>query len=269
VAAAWPRVSDGGRTYTFRIRKGYRFSPPSNEPVTAEAFRHTIERVLSPKLDWFEPTAADIAGAAAYHAGKAAHISGISARGDTLVIQLVKPAADLPSRLALSPYCVVPASTPVDPHGIDAPIPSAGPYYLAAHTDSVAVLKRNPNYDGPRPQHLDAIVFRFGVAPGDVVAQIAKGKVDYVAEYDPALAPDTPAARAGGSRYRLTPDSTGSTHLLALNPRRPLFADIRLREAVEYALDRQALAAADDALPATRLLSPRLPGFDPTPIYPL
>ena len=49
VAAAMPTVSRDGRTYTFRIRPGFRFSPPSNEPVTAETFRHTIERrSLSP-----------------------------------------------------------------------------------------------------------------------------------------------------------------------------------------------------------------------------
>ncbi len=39
-----PEVSDGGRTYTFRIRKGFRFSPPSDEEVTAESFRHALER---------------------------------------------------------------------------------------------------------------------------------------------------------------------------------------------------------------------------------
>ena len=45
-----PAVTDGGRMYTFRVRKGYRFSPPSNEPVTAETFRYSIERALSPGL---------------------------------------------------------------------------------------------------------------------------------------------------------------------------------------------------------------------------
>ena len=49
IAAAMPTVSPDGRTYTFRIRPGYRFSPPSGEAVTAETFRHTLERSLSPK----------------------------------------------------------------------------------------------------------------------------------------------------------------------------------------------------------------------------
>jgi DNA-binding SARP family transcriptional activator/ABC-type transport system substrate-binding protein len=269
VATAWPAVTDGGRTYTFTIRNGYRFSPPSNEPVTAESFRHTIERVVSPKLPWFEPTASDIVGAAAYHAGKAPHVAGLSVRGDTLTIRLVKPAPDFPRRIALSLYCVVPDSTPVVSHGVDAPIPSAGPYYLAAHTDSAAVLKRNPNYHGPRPQHVDAIVYRFGVAPGDGAARIAKDGFDYMLESDPALAPDTAAARTAGRRYRLTPVGFGGTDLLALNTSRPLFADARRRRAVQYALDRRVLGEIEQAIPATRLLPPKLPGFDAASLYPL
>jgi ABC-type transport system substrate-binding protein/DNA-binding SARP family transcriptional activator len=270
IAAAWPKVSDGGRTYTFEIRPGYRFSPPSNEPVTADSFKHAIERSLSPKYQGIDPSNFFIVGAAAYNAGKAAHISGLSARDDTLVIRLTKPMPELPRLLALPYACAVPVSTPVVSQGIDAPIPSAGPYYLAAHTDSVAVLKRNPNYRGPRPQHLDAIVYRFGMAPGKAAALIAQGKFDYMLEFDPDLSPDTSAARSAGARYRLTPDAVASTKFLALNPRRPLFSDIRVRRAVQYAIDRRALAATvPNLLPATRLLSPRLSGFDGTPIYPL
>ena len=49
-ATALPVVSPDGKTYTFTIRKGLRFSPPSGEPVTAETFRYSIERSLSPKM---------------------------------------------------------------------------------------------------------------------------------------------------------------------------------------------------------------------------
>ena len=48
VAQAMPTVSDDGRTYTFIVRPGFRFS--SGAPVTAATFKHTIERTLSPKL---------------------------------------------------------------------------------------------------------------------------------------------------------------------------------------------------------------------------
>jgi DNA-binding SARP family transcriptional activator/ABC-type transport system substrate-binding protein len=271
VAEDFPQVSDNGRTYTFRIRKGFRFSPPSDEEVTAESFRHAIERALSPRMDPFGSAPSiltNIVGSEEYHAGKATHVSGVSARDDSLVIRLRKPAPDLPWLAAFS--CAVPVDTPVVPWGLDTPVASAGPYYLAAHTDSVAVLKRNPNYGGTRPQRLDAIVFRFGVAPDDAATQIEAGILDYYLEsQNPTLTPDTRAARVAGNRYRMTPDGAAGIGFFALNWKRPLFADIRMRRAVQYALDRSVLSRMENAMPATRLYSPKSPGFDDTPLYPV
>ena len=89
VAAAMPSESPDGRTYTFMVRPGYRFSPPSGQPVTAETFRYSIERALSPKLtqspqfptqDPPGPRAiSDIAGERAFRTGAADHISGLRA----------------------------------------------------------------------------------------------------------------------------------------------------------------------------------------------
>jgi DNA-binding SARP family transcriptional activator/ABC-type transport system substrate-binding protein/streptogramin lyase len=246
VAAAWPTVTDGGRTYTFRIRRGFGFSPPSHEAVTAESFRHEIERVLSPKIPgpWMFSLLADVVGARAYRAGRAPHVSGVTAHGDRLVIRLVRPARDLPARLALPSLCAVPVRTPVVPGGIEAPIPSAGPYYIAARADNVVVLKPNPNYGGSRPRRLDAIVYEWGLDLGVATARLARGKIDYVAGRDPALAPDTQAARDAGRRYSRT--TINWTRLLALNTHRPLFADARVRRAVALAIDRSALARSLD-----------------------
>ncbi len=217
--------------------------------------------------DTLPPTLANIIGAEAYHAGKAEHISGITARDDELIIRLKKPAPELPWFAALT--CAVPLDTAIVPGGIKTPVPSAGPYYLAALTDSFAVLKRNPNYGGSRPQHLDAIVFKLNVPPAEAVTEIENGTLDYFLEsQNPTLAPNTAAARAAGQRYRVTPDGSTSTHFLYFNTARPLFADIRMRRAVQYAIDRTALAKID-GLPATRLYSPKSPGFDNAPLYPL
>ena len=217
VAAAAPTVSADGLTYSFRIRRGFRFSPPSNEPVTASTFKSTIERALSPRLGPGAAAAAfagDIAGVAAYRAGRAQHVSGITARGDMLTIRLVAPAADLPTRMALPFFCAVPVGTPIILNGLEQPIPTAGPYYLAEHIEGVvAVLKRNPNYEGARPQHLDAIVYRRPKAgKADAISEVERGEADHVGEYDAGLGelvanlpiadrygpPRRPAARARG-----------------------------------------------------------------------
>ena len=79
VARSLPQRSADGKTYTFTIREGFRFSPPSNEPVTARTFKYTIERSLSPKMKGpahFQGYLSNVVGAKAYMAGKAPHISG-------------------------------------------------------------------------------------------------------------------------------------------------------------------------------------------------
>ena len=199
VAEDFPTVSDGGRTFTFRIRKGFRFSPPSNEEVTAESFRHAIERAVKlTKLfgDDLRPPLDNVVGAQAYYAGKAPHISGVSARDDELVLRFREPEPDLPWLVAAS-SCAVPVRTPVVKGGLEKPVPSAGPYYLATLTDSLAVLRRNPNYGGSRPQHLDAIVIEFNVPPAEAATRIENGTLDYFFESQQAtLTPDTQAARA-------------------------------------------------------------------------
>jgi DNA-binding SARP family transcriptional activator/ABC-type transport system substrate-binding protein/streptogramin lyase len=270
VAERLPQVSQGGRRYTFEIRSGFRFSPPSNEEVTAESFRHSIERALSPKFDYVVPPALNIVGVEQYRAGKTAHISGLSVERRRFVVRLVEAAPDFPWFAAQS--CAVPRETPIVPNGVQTPVASAGPYYLAEHADSFAVLRRNPNYGGTRPQHVDAIVFKFSIAPGLAASRIANGALDYFLDsQNPTLTPDTAAAIAAGDRYRLTPSSSAGVHFFAFNVDRPLFASIRMRRAVQYALDRIALAKAGDAvgIPATRLLSPSVPGYDATPLYPL
>ena len=128
VAVAWPAVSRDGRTYTFRIRPGFRFSPPSDQAVTAATFKDTIERALSPALGPDAPAVSvvsDIAGVPAYRAGSSPHITGIRAAGNTLTITLVHRAPDV-SGSHCPTSAPVPTGTPVVANGLQDPIPSAG-----------------------------------------------------------------------------------------------------------------------------------------------
>ena len=268
VAAAWPSISPDGRTYTFRITPGFRFSPPSDQMVTAATFKFTIERALSPALGPDAPAlsvASDIAGVPAYRAGSSPHISGIRVGKNSLAITLVRRAPDFPERIALSYFCPVPIGTPTVVNGLQDPIPSAGPYYLSGNLGGVvAVVQRNPNYRGNRPHRLAAIVYREQPRTGEAVAGIEVGHADYIAEPDPALAQLAAVARrfsrpsAGRPRrYFVTP--LLATDELAFDTRHGLFADPRLRRAVSYALDRPALAAALGDLVTDHYLPPGMP----------
>jgi peptide/nickel transport system substrate-binding protein len=284
-ALAAPTVSDGGRSYTFVIRPGLRFSPPSNELVTAETFKHTIERSLSPRKSMGlggsgpgQQELTDVVGAAAYMAGKAEHIAGISARGDRLTIRVMHPAPDLPKRLATSPFCAVPSNMPLRP--IRGRFPSAGPYYIAAATPGRSlVLLRNPNYHGDRPrrpQRIDVVI-----GPQHPVEAVEASRLDYAIDGVPAdrsaglerlYGAGSPAARRGEQQYFVVRYS--EVDMIRLNTSRPLFASARMRRAANYAVDRRALAANGGsfyahATVAQMYLPPGEPGFRDEHIYPL
>jgi DNA-binding SARP family transcriptional activator/ABC-type transport system substrate-binding protein len=289
LAAASPAMSDGGTTYAFRIRSGFRFSPPSNELVTAARVRDSIERALSPELGPNSPGirfADVIKGANAYHAGTVPHVAGLRASGDTLTIRLTRPVGDLLHRLALPMFSVVPRRTAVIANGLAKPIPSAGPYYVASYTPGQQlVLRRNPHYTGPRPHALDEFVYTFGQSADQAAGLVKAGQADYTTPgLPPAFPIISPAFAPGGvldrmygahgiskpQRFFLAP--TLSVGRLAMNTSRGIFRDARLRRAVGYALDRSALAAQLGPLlggPSDQYLPLWMPGSRDTHMYPL
>ena len=283
IAAAMPTLSPDGRTYTFRIRPGYRFSPPSGEPVTATTFRHTLERSLSPKnVNSAGPQlAADIEGVAAYRDGKAAHISGIRASGNELAITLVKPAGDFLTRLSMFAFCPVPLSTPIFLPGFtEKPIPSAGPYYIQSIQGDRTVLERNPYYPGKRPRRAERIVYTNDIPTPKAVVLANAGAVDLLPQdfdnttslfgpggpLDQRKGGGSAAARAGAQQYY--PYDAPLVDAIVFNTSRPFFRDVRLRQAVNYALDRSALAAAYADAPFAGIVPPAVPGFGSGRLYP-
>jgi DNA-binding SARP family transcriptional activator/ABC-type transport system substrate-binding protein len=282
-ARSLPTMSRDGRSYTFTIRSGMRFSPPSNQPVTAQTFKHTIERSLSPQLGDGHPPGQmflrDVVGAPAYIAGKARHIAGVEAHGDRLTIRLTERAPDLPARLAVTQFCAVPTDMPNRP--VPGQFPSAGPYYVASATKRSYVLLRNPNYHGDRPHRLQRIEILLG-PPQHPLAQIEASKLDYVigggvparesARLERLYGANSAAAAHGRQRYFA--NRTLTVDYLDLNTKRPLFHSARMRRATSYAIDRSALAANGGAFsavaaPAQMNIPPGMPGFRDAHVYPL
>ena len=273
VASGQPSISPDGLTYTFRIREGFRFSPPSNEPVTAAAFGRAIERALDPRT-----------GSFAAELGK--DISRVRARGNRLTLTLRQPAPRIISLLAAPYFCAVPPDTPITPKGVDT-LPSAGPYYVASHVPGRSlVLRRNPNYSGPRPHRLAEIRMTTGVRPERAVAAVEAGRADYAVldpPGDPRVSPATArrliqrygpgseAARAG--RQRVFTQATPNVYFFIFNTHHGPFADARLRRAVNFAIDRRALALhtglGEQGRPTDQHIPPGMPGFEDAAIYPL
>jgi YVTN family beta-propeller protein len=283
VARSMPLVSNGGRTYTFTIRSGFRFAPPSNQPVTAETFKATFERTLNPKmanpdLGDFE----DIVGVKSYVAHEAKHISGIRVSGNKLSITLTAPNPDLPARLAEPFFCAVPPDTPIIPAGVSL-IPSAGPYTVSSFRPGEGiVLVRNPNYHGDRPLHFKRIDIEEDITANRAVADVETGLADFTPEgaTDAAQAkllnarygPRSRAARDGHQQYFV--DAQPEIDFFDLNSHRRPFSSERLRRAVSYAINRRALASLGDAfapLPEVTFdhyLPPGIPGYKDVALYP-
>jgi len=300
IAAAYPVVMrDGGIwRYSIPIRSGYRFSPPSNAPVTAETMRYTLERALSPHLEGGNAPAQgflgvcgsgdpgqcpwQIVGQHAFVTGASAHLRGLQVHGDTLVIETTKPIQDMVSRLALPFFSAVPRGTPLS--GFDPqrhPIPSAGPYYVSYQNIGwQTVLRRNPNYNGPRPRKLEAIVYDVGIDTGPAADRVKAGTLDYESETYPdygVLAPGGGIAREFGrsmqpsGRPWYTSIPTSGLDWLEMNTSSGLFSHLWARKAVDLAVDRPAIAAlsggvaADEYLPSAMMTPPSPVPGPPTP----
>ncbi len=283
VAQALPTISSDGRTYTFVIRRGFRFAPPSNRPVTAETFKDTIERTLNPVMK--SPVATelgDVIGAKAYMDGRARRITGLDASGDRLTIRLSAPDQNLQYQLAQPFFCAVPPDTPVNANGVSV-IPSAGPYSVVAFTAGRGVVvARNPNYHGNRPDQFARIELSSNVSPMQAITAVETGRADYADGGEiPAADANTlaarygansPAARAGHQQYFVRAESGLDFYML--NSHRALFSHERLREAVNYAIDRAALARLGDPLaampekPLDHYLPPGIPGYRDIDVFP-
>ena len=281
VAAAMPTVSRDSRTYTFRIRPGFRFSPPSNQPVTAETFRYTIERAFArPFRAWASNDVRDIVGLRAFEAGRAKHIAGIVARGNLLRITLTAPDGAFPLLISQPYFCPVPIGTPIRPNSVARPIARDGPYYVASISSERTVLLRNPNYVGTRPRRPVRIVYSTGTPTSEAVSLADHDELDYLPDnggagalvsrgglLDRRYGPGSAAGRNGDGRYLHRPSPAWDA--VVLNASRPLFRSIRMRRAVAYALDRVPLAHGFDDVPGESIVPPAVAGFGHATPFPL
>jgi peptide/nickel transport system substrate-binding protein len=256
VATGMPSVSRDGRTYTFQISHGYRFS--NGAPVRAADFEYTIRRDLDPRMR--SPAVPFLRDVVAYRAS-----------GDRLTLKLSHPAPDLLARLAMPFFCVVPEGTPIVARGIDT-LPSAGPYYVAKRTPGVSVtLERNPYYAGPRPNHVDEIdiqVFQDGYQS---TREIEAGQADYDIHPVTGDLRRELASTYGVNGTRFFAHPMVATDYIVLNTSRPLFRNASVRRAVAYAIDREALVRALGFLPGKvteQILPPAMPGYRKVQIYP-
>ena len=99
------RVSNGGKRYTFFIRKGFRFS--DGTPVRAKHFKHAINRaankeLASPGAQFItDENGTNIVGAQAVNNGQGTDVRGVQVRGNRLIINLTRPDGTFMSKITM------------------------------------------------------------------------------------------------------------------------------------------------------------------------
>lgn len=270
LAEAVPEPAENGLLWTFRLRPGVRFSDGTLlRPSDAAASFRRLFRVRSPTAGSFYGA---IEGAdACLQAPTACMLAGVVAddTAGTLSIRLSRPDPEFATKLALPHASVLPAASPAADVGT-APLPGTGPYRIVRYDPSTGLrLERNPHFrewsaDAQPDGYPDAIDYDFGLGDEAALTAILNGQADWMFD-----AP--PADRLGllGTRHPqlVHLSSAFALWFLPLNTRLPPFDDLRVRRALNLAVDRRAAVklygGARLATPSCQILPPGLPGHAP------
>lgn len=274
-------VSNGGKTYTFTIRKGMKFS--NGENVTPASYKRGITRAAikdlqSPAYQFIsDPNGTNIIGAQAVRAGSASQVSGVQVKGQKLIIRLTKADATFLAKISMPFFSATSTRLAMDKEVINIndrnDLPTAGPYYVSQREPNrTLIVSRNPNYKGSRPRNLATINFKMNVALEPGYREVRAGQADYQLGLPPAEYANL--GREFGvnrSQFRVAPSNCVS--YMSLNTSRPLFTgNAGLRKAINFAINRRVMVQQYGAYGGQthdQILPPGFPGFTNANIYPL
>jgi peptide/nickel transport system substrate-binding protein len=212
--------------YTFRLRRGVRWH--DGRPLTADDVKFTVEAQLNPKVN----------------AGMAGVVSAISevAAVDPATVRftLKAPYASLPVMLGYN-IAIVPKHL-LDGQDLNQPVSfiqhpiGSGPFKFKTFVqDSHLEVEANREYFGGAPL-LDGIVFKVIPDGNARLAQLKSGDIDFT-----VIDPPQVAAVQGSPGLEVRRAPQVNYYFFAINHDRPKFADARVRQALSYAIDKQAI----------------------------
>ena len=271
------QVSDGGKTWTYKLKPGLKYADGS--PIVAADIKYGVERSFAPELS----------GGLGYHKSllvggdkyqgpyKGGELASIETPDDTtIVFKLNKPYGDWPWIVSMPAFAPVPKKADTDPaHYGEKPVAS-GPYQVKTYAPgSKLELERNPNWDKSTDQARtglpDSIVLEMGLQP-DVVNQrlIADAGDDKFAATTGVSVPAALIPTVNGNpavKARVATSPSGALEYLAINTQRPALKNLQVRKAIEYAVDKQAVQVAEGGPEyggdiASTLITPGIDGYN-------
>ncbi len=223
LATAWT-ISADGRTYVFHLRPRVRFG--DGAPLDAAAVRFSLLRAVAPGSLNPQRTLLDA-------------IDAVTVRDPlTVAVHLRRPDFTLLQVLGLSAAVIVSPRSAAD----DAVRPiGTGPFRFAEwRRGDAIVLARNAHYWGPKPL-LARVTFKVIADPNAAIDAVLTGDVDV---YPAFPAPEAVARFARDPRFTVQTVLSEAKTIVAINNRRQPFSDRRVRRALAYAIDRNAIIDA-------------------------
>lgn len=274
LAKELPKISNGGKTYTLFLRPGLKYS--SGKPVKASDFTYAVERVFKVNSGG-SPFYTGIVGGEEFAETKQGGIPGIKTDDKTgeIVINLVKPRGTFSNELGLMFVAPVPAGTPNEDLSANPP-PGTGPYRLVNVKQGRGwEYERNPYWakDNSKamPEYpsgkLDGAKVTVVRNSDTQINDIEQGKYDWMENPPPPSRYPGVKAKYEGTQFR--PEPTISTYYFWMNTRRPPFNDVKVRQAVNYAINQASLERiyAGTIKGTQQILPPGMPGYKKLELY--
>jgi peptide/nickel transport system substrate-binding protein len=274
LAKEMPKVTNGGKTYTLFLRPGLKYSDGS--PVKASDFPYAVERMFIVNSGG-SPFYTTIVGAQKFAETKKGGIPGIKTNDKTgeISITLEKPRGTFNNELALMFVAPVPQTTAEEDLSANPP-PGTGPYMLKNVKPGAGwEYERNPAWANNvklMPEYPTGHVGSAKVTiirnPQTQVNDIEQGKFQFMQNPVPAARYSEVKEQYEGTQFRVVP--TISTYYFWMNNKVAPFNDLKVREAVNYAVDQRALERvySGQIKGTQQILPPGLPGYKKFELFP-
>lgn len=229
LAESWD-ISDDGKTYTFHIRDGVKFS--DGEVCDANAIKANFDAIIENKdrHTWLEMMNL---------------LVGVSASDDkTFVIELSEPYYPLLTELGVTrPFAMISPKAMKDgstKDGVNAYI-GTGPYVLTDFvTDEYAVFEANENYWGEQPK-IKKITVKVIPDNQTRILALEKGEIDMIFGKN-MIDADAINQYTGNDKFTVSLSDPTSTRQIVLNTTRDVLADKEVRQALQHATNKQAIS---------------------------
>jgi peptide/nickel transport system substrate-binding protein len=275
LAKELPKIGNGGKTYTLFLRPGLKYS--DGTPVKASDFPASVERMIELNSPG-SPFYLSIDGAEKFAETKQGPIPGIKTNDKTgeIVIDLESPRGTFTAELAMMFVSVLPQDTPVEDLSADPP-PATGPYMITKSQPGKGwEYQRNPYWAKANGKAMPDLPS--GIVDGAKVTvvrneqsqvdDVEQGVYDWMQNPPPSSRYAEVKERFEGTQFRVEP--TISTYYFWMNTQEPPFDDLKVRQAVNYAVDQRALERiyAGQLSGSQQILPPGMPGYEKFELYP-